>query len=57
MKVKISVTVEIDDDSWALEYGLNPLKPSEIRDDVKWYCEQQIRESYAISTFSIAKEA
>lgn len=57
MKVKISMTVEIDEGLWAMEYGLNPNKPSEIRDDVKMYCEQQILTSYAIDTFSVEKKS
>lgn len=57
MKVKISMTVEIDEGLWAMEYGLNLNKPSEIRDDVKMYCIQQVLDSYAIQHLSIEKES
>jgi hypothetical protein len=36
MKVRINFTVDIDVETWCLEYGI---KPSEVREDVKCYVE------------------
>ncbi|MGP4013691.1 hypothetical protein [Streptomyces sp. 4N124] len=34
MKVRITITVNVDADAWALEYGIDP---PEVRADVKEY--------------------
>jgi hypothetical protein len=57
MKVKISMTVEIDEGLWAMEYGLDPNKPSTIRADVMMYCIQQVLDSYAIQHLSVEKDS
>jgi hypothetical protein len=47
IKVRVSLTVELDADVWALEYGI-PL--SEVREDVKGYAEHIVREQIAMVT-------
>jgi hypothetical protein len=40
MKIRISFTVDIDPEVWALEYGLDP---SEVRADVQTYIAESVR--------------
>ena len=42
MKVKVSCTLEIDEDRWAEMYSL---ESSEVREDVKRYAEYVLRET------------
>lgn len=41
MKIALTVTVDIDVDTWATEYALDR---SEVRDDAKTYLEQALHE-------------
>ncbi len=45
MKIKITLTVDIDPASWANEFGITP---SEVRDDVRSYAEGCVRQSQGI---------
>lgn len=51
MKVKISVTVEVDTKAWAQEYGVPPV---DMRQDVATYFLGHINEAYPL-TCGIAK--
>tara|TARA_Y100000296_G_C5066470_1_gene202601 strand:+ start:514 stop:672 length:159 start_codon:yes stop_codon:yes gene_type:complete len=44
MKVKIDLTVDISKESWVENYGC---EDSEVRQDVKDYCEWTVREQLA----------
>jgi len=44
MKVRIEMTVDIDEESWAVNYGV---EDSEVRQDVKDYCEWTVLEQLA----------
>jgi len=44
MKVRVTVTVEVDPDAWAQEYGLFP---AVVREDVDTYVRQAVFESPA----------
>jgi hypothetical protein len=44
IKVRVDLTVEVDCDGWADIYGVSR---NQIRDDVRAYCEIQVRESAA----------
>jgi hypothetical protein len=54
MKININYTIEIDETMWAKEYGL---RPEEVRQDVKEYCETIARLSYNIVRFTAEQEA
>lgn len=43
MKVRHTVTVDVDVDAWALEYGL---EPADVRDHVRAYLDATVDESY-----------
>ncbi len=45
MKVRVTITVEVDPEIWTLEYGVN--STAEIRDDVKTYVVVAVRDSAA----------
>ncbi len=42
VRVRVSFTVEVDPDDWALNYGTSP-DPSEVRADVSRYLEYAAR--------------
>jgi len=44
MKIKIDFTVEVDQEAWALEYGI---PPAEVRRDVRQYIEDGARQFLA----------
>ena len=44
MKIRITVTVDIDPESYMHEYGV---AQSEIREDVKYHAESVLRETFA----------
>ena len=44
MKIRISFTVDIDPEVWALEYGLDR---SEVRADVQTYIAESVRQDLA----------
>ena len=43
MKVKVSFTVDIDPEAWALNYGI---KNAEIREDVKRFAEDAVLDQF-----------
>jgi hypothetical protein len=45
MKVRVNMTVEIDPEVWAIEYGLDPNDKKAIREDVKNYIINGIHEA------------
>ena len=45
MKVKITAYLEVDEQEWANEYGMEPNR-KEVRDDVKRYVDTLLRDSY-----------
>lgn len=38
MKVEVKMTVNVDPEAWAANYGFNPDDKAKIRQDVKDYC-------------------
>jgi hypothetical protein len=46
VKIRYSVTVEVDDDAWALEYGV---ERSDVRDDVKSYLDNMIDDGESVA--------
>lgn len=42
--VKVPITVAIDTESWALEYGLEGASVAEIRADVKRYIQDMVNQ-------------
>lgn len=44
IKVRIAMTVEVDAEDWAREYGLDPTDKPSIREDVKNYVAQGVVE-------------
>ena len=47
LKVRVPVTVEIDVESWALEYGMEGATAAEIRADVKRHVEDMVSQQLA----------
>jgi len=45
MKVRVTLTVEVDSDAWAEEYGL--VQSKAVREDVEGYVRQAVFESPA----------
>lgn len=50
MKVQIKLTVDVDVAAWCVEYGC---ERSEVREDVKTYLVDQIRQSHAAHDFAL----
>lgn len=50
MKVRITLTVEVDRKQWALEYGIDE---SEVRDDVALYVRQHVEDLYAVRLMAV----
>lgn len=44
MKVRVEMTLDIDAEAWALEYGVSP---SEVREDVKEYVRHNVYSDFA----------
>ena len=45
MKVRIDVTIDVDAEGWALEYGLGPdASDQEIREDIKQCFAEAVRQ-------------
>lgn len=49
MKVKLTITVEVDAEAWMTEYGINK---TELRDDVRAYITTAVTDSSAGSFFN-----
>jgi hypothetical protein len=45
MKIRMTVTVEVDAEDWSQEYGIHP---GEVRDDVRSYFANQVFQSAAV---------
>ena len=48
MKVRISLTVDIDPEAWERNYGLDARETAAMREDVRAYCIDTIREQLEI---------
>ena len=49
MKMRVSITINVNEEAWAYEYGLDK---ADVRADVRQALENLVRESYSGSFFT-----
>lgn len=47
MKIRVVVTVDVDTDAWAAEYGMDK---DDVRDDVKAYVTALVNDSFPVES-------
>lgn len=53
IKVRVSMTIEVDPEIWELEYGDDPADKAALRETVRAYAQQQVAGSAAADSGAI----